>query len=130
MIVPDASLVVELLLNSPVAEVIKEEWRDRDEVFVAPHLLDIEVFGALRRLVAGKRVDAYRCQEFMSALSEFPVQRYAHQPLLPRIWELRQNFTVYDAAYIALAEATGGVLWTCDGKLTAGHRARVILVKT
>jgi len=25
--------------------------------------------------------------------------------LLPRIWELRQNFAAYDAAYIALAEA-------------------------
>ena len=48
-------------------------------------------------------------------------------PLLGRIWELRHNFTAYDAAYIALAEATGSVLYTSDEKLSKGHRARVVL---
>lgn len=42
-----------------------------------------------------------------------------------RIWELRHNFTCYDAAYIALAEAAGADLYTCDAKLRSGHRARV-----
>jgi predicted nucleic acid-binding protein len=44
-----------------------------------------------------------------------------------RIWELRHNFTAYDAVYIALAEATGSVLYTCDAKLCKGHRAKVAL---
>ena len=56
-----------------------------------------------------------------------PAERYAHTPLLGRIWELRHSFTADDAAYIALAEATGSVLYTCDAKLTRGHRARVAL---
>jgi len=44
-----------------------------------------------------------------------------------RIWELRHNFTAYDAAYIALAEETNSVLYTSDEKLAKGHRARVEL---
>ena len=46
-----------------------------------------------------------------------------------RIWDLRHNFTAYDAAYIALAEATGAVLYTRDRKLSKGHGARVILLE-
>jgi predicted nucleic acid-binding protein len=43
------------------------------------------------------------------------------------MWELRHNFTAYDAAYIALAEAMNAVLYTSDAKLCKGHRARVVL---
>lgn len=56
-----------------------------------------------------------------------PAERFSHVPLLRRMWELRHNFTAYDAAYIALAEATHSVLFTCDAKLAKGHRARVAL---
>ena len=56
-----------------------------------------------------------------------PIERYPHTPLLDRIWELRHNFTAYDAAYIALAEATtNAVLYTTDKKLGKGHRAQVV----
>jgi len=50
--------------------------------------------------------------------------------LLDRIWELRHNFTAYDAVYIALAEATGSFLYTCDEKLRRGHGATVVLFAT
>ncbi len=56
-----------------------------------------------------------------------PAERYSHTPLLGRIWELRHNFTAADATYIALAEATNSVLYTSDGKLRKGHRARVVV---
>jgi len=56
-----------------------------------------------------------------------PAERFPHTPLLERMWELRHNFTAYDAAYIALAEATNSVLYTSDEKLSKGHRARVAL---
>jgi predicted nucleic acid-binding protein len=57
------------------------------------------------------------------------VRRYAHTPLLRRIWALRNNFTSYDALYIALAEALPATLVTCDAKLAAspgGARVEVI----
>jgi predicted nucleic acid-binding protein len=127
MIVLDASVVVELLTNGSLADSIRNELVRRDESFVVPHLIDVEVMSALRRLVAGQRIDSHRSGQFLAALAALPAERYSHTPLIGRIWELRHNFTAYDAAYIALAEATGSVLYTCDEKLRKGHRARVVL---
>jgi predicted nucleic acid-binding protein len=45
--------------------------------------------------------------------------RYDHEPLLDRIWELRENLTAYDAAYVALAEGLNATLVTRDRKLSA-----------
>jgi predicted nucleic acid-binding protein len=58
------------------------------------------------------------------------VRRYPQDFLLPRIWELRNNLTAYDAAYVALAEALGAPLLTRDKRLSsaAGHRAKIELV--
>jgi predicted nucleic acid-binding protein len=61
----------------------------------------------------------------LDGLAALPAERFPHSPLLDRVWELRHNFTAYDAVYIALAEATNSVLYTCDEKLRAGHRAQV-----
>ncbi len=127
MIVLDASIVVELITNGPLADSLRLDLAARDESFIVPHLLDIEVVSALRSLVAGRRVDSFRCEQLLTALADLPAERYAHTPLIERMWELRHNFTAYDAAYIALAEATNSILYTCDRKLSKGHRARVAL---
>jgi len=127
MIVLEASIVVELLTNGLLADSIRDDLAGRGDTFVVPQLLDVEVASALRRLVAGRRVDSHRSEELLTGLAALPAERYSHIPLLSRIWELRHNFTAYDAAYIALAEATGSVLYTCDEKLSRGHRARVAL---
>ena len=127
MIVLDASVVVELLTNGAMADTIRNELAGCDESFLVPHLIDIEVVSALRRLAGGQRIDAHRSAEFLAGLAALPAERYAHTPLVGRIWELRHNFTAYDAVYIALAEATGSTLYTCDEKLQTGHRARVVL---
>ena len=127
MIVLDASVVVELLLNGPLADSMRRDLAGRDESFLVPHLLDVEVVSAIRSLVAGRRIDPHRSEQLLAQLAALPAERYAHTPLLGRIWELRHNFTAYDAAYIALAEATNSVLYTSDAKLSRGHRARVAL---
>jgi predicted nucleic acid-binding protein len=127
MIVLDASVVVELLTNGILADSIRNELARRDESFIVPHLIDVEVMSALRRLVAGQRIDSHRTGQFLAGLAALPAERYSHTPLIGRIWELRHNFTAYDATYIALAEATDSVLYTCDEKLCSGHRARVAL---
>ncbi|MFY9727806.1 MAG: type II toxin-antitoxin system VapC family toxin [Bryobacteraceae bacterium] len=127
MIVLDASVVVELLTNGALADSIKSDLSGRDESFIVPHLIDIEVMSAIRRLVAGRRIAAHRSRQFLAGLAALPAERYSHTPLIGRIWELRHNFTAYDAAYIALAEAMNAVLYTCDEKLCKGHRARVVL---
>lgn len=127
MIVLDASVVVELLTNGVLADSIRNELAARNESFLVPHLIDVEGMSAMRRLVAGQRIDAHRSAQFLAELAALPAERYAHTPLIGRIWELRHNFTPYDAAYIALAEATDSVLYTCDEKLRRGHRAQVVL---
>ena len=128
MIVLDASVVVELLINSPLADTLRRDLAVHNDSFLVPYLLDIEVVSAFRNLVASKRIDSHRSAQFLSQLSELPAERYPDAPSLPRIWELRHNFTAYDAAYIALAEMTGAVLYTCDEKLRNGHRARVLVL--
>lgn len=127
MIVLDASVVVELLTNGTMADSIRVELIGRDESFIVPHLIDIEVLSAIRRLAAGQRIDPHRGGRLLADLASLPAERYPHAPLIGRIWELRNNFTAYDAAYIALAEATNSILYTCDEKLGKGHRARVVL---
>jgi predicted nucleic acid-binding protein len=127
MIVLDASVVVELLTRGPLADSIGRDLAGRGESIAVPHLLDVEVVSALRNLVAGQRIDSHRSEQLLARLASLPAERYAHTPLLGRIWELRHNFTAYDAVYIALAEATNSVLYTCDAKLCKGHRAQVSL---
>jgi predicted nucleic acid-binding protein len=127
MIVLDASVVVELLTNGPLADSIRTKMSGRDESFIVPHLIDVEVVSAIRRLAAGRRIGADRSHRFLEGLAALPAERYSHMPLIGRIWELRHNFTAYDAAYIALAEAMGAILYTCDAKLCEGHRAQVVL---
>jgi predicted nucleic acid-binding protein len=127
MFVLDASVVVELLTNGALADSIRSDLSGRDESFIVPHLIDVEVVSAIRRLAADRRIGAHRSDQFLAGLAALPAERYSHTPLIGRIWELRHNFTAYDATYIALAEAMNAVLYTSDEKLCKGHRARVVL---
>ena len=130
MIVLDASIVVELLTRGTSVDSLRSDLASLEESFIAPHLLDIEVISAVRKLALLRRVDAHQSEQIISALAELPVDRYPYTFLLPRIWELRHNFTAYDAAYVALAEVCDAILYTADDKLTKGHRARVKLFQT
>jgi predicted nucleic acid-binding protein len=61
-----------------------------------------------------------------------PLQRASHRPLLARCWELRDNLSVYDASYVALAEALGASLLTGDQRLAgaAGSRCHVEVLRS
>ena len=62
-------------------------------------------------------LDARRARLALEDLAALPARRAPHRPLLRRCWELRDNLTIYDAAYIALAEAMNTTLLTGDQKL-------------
>ena len=62
-------------------------------------------------------MDARRAALALADLGELPLRRTPHRPLLPRCWELRDNLTIYDATYVALAEALEVLLLTGDGRL-------------
>jgi predicted nucleic acid-binding protein len=61
--------------------------------------------------------------------ADLAIVRYPHQPLADRMWELRHNLSAYDAAFVALSEALGVPLVTCDGRLasSSGHQAEIEL---
>lgn len=130
MIVLDASVAIEVLLNTPAGIQIAERFFDPDETIHAPHLLDIEVAQVLRRYARTGELDTARGLQALQDLIDFPLTRYPHDLFLVRIWELRHNVTAYDAAYIALAEALGALLLTRDAALASapGNRARIELI--
>ena len=125
MLVVDASAVVELLLVRSAAEGIERHIVAHDYMLHAPHLLDVEVLSALRRLVASGEASSARAVEALSDLSDLPVERYPHDLLIGRAWELRDNFSAYDATYLALAEllvADGSALLTADARFARATR--------
>jgi predicted nucleic acid-binding protein len=131
LIVVDASALLELLLGTARADRIASFALAPEERLHAPHLLDIEIAQALRRLVQLGEVATARAQQALDDQAALVVERHSHQSLLPRIWQLRESITAYDAAYVALAEALDAPLLTCDAKLARshGHRARMELVE-
>ena len=84
----------------------------------------------LRRYAAAGEIDEERGRAALADLADFPLNRYSHDFLLPRVWELRKNLTACDAVYVALAEALDAPLLTRDRRIAAaaGHNARVELV--
>jgi predicted nucleic acid-binding protein len=130
VIVVDASAVVEVLLGTPTAAPVERRLFGGGETLHAPHLLDIEVAHAVRRYTARGEIDGQRGRTALTDLADFPLYRYPHDPLLHRIWDLRHNFTAYDAVYVALAEELGSPLITRDRRLAsaAGHHARIELL--
>ena len=105
MLVVDASAVTELVLGRPAGAVVAEQFAGHDFALHAPHLVDVEVLSALRRLVSSGVATAERADEAIADLLDLPIERYPHDILVGRIWQLRENFSAYDAGYVALAEA-------------------------
>ncbi len=130
MIILDASAVIEMLLRTPAGGQVEARVASRRESLHAPHLIDLEVAQVFRRFVAAGVIAPTRDREALEDLHDFSLIRYPHEMLLDRIWQLRDNFTAYDAAYVALAEELNIPLLTCDHKLASPgqHRVRVELI--
>ena len=131
MIVLDASALVELVAGTAMGRVVAARIADATIGLHVPHLADVEVTQALRRYVRDGDLDALDAEAALDTLRALDLQRHAHEPLLPRVWELRNNLSAYDAVYVALAEALDGVLVTCDGPLARAPRvnARIELIR-
>jgi predicted nucleic acid-binding protein len=130
MIVVDASALLEALLRTPAARAVENRLFGPRQTLHAPHLLDVEIAQVVRRYALHGEINGERGSMALADLADFPVRRYPHDFLLPRVWELRSNLSAYDAVYVALAEALDAPLITRDQRLaaTAGHRALIEVV--
>ncbi len=128
MIVVDASALTAALLQTPQG--LAERLFAHDVQLHVPHLIDIELTSAFRKLVAVNRLSAQRAEQALRDFQSLELVRYPHAPLLLRVWVLRSNLTPYDAAYVALAELLDMPLLTRDRRLAnaPGHAAKVEVV--
>ena len=128
MIVLDTSAAADVLLNLGLrARRIRERMAESDGDLHVPHLFEVEVLSVLRRFSLRGELSQGRARLAVGRLSTMRLTRYPHTALLSRLWELRDNVTVYDAAYIALAETLDTPLVTTDARLARapGIRAAV-----
>jgi predicted nucleic acid-binding protein len=123
LIVVDASVIVTALADDgDDGDLVR--GRLRHERLTAPHLIDLEVASAWRRLAAAGALDQRRARLALEDLRALRMERVPHGPLLSRCWQLRENLSVYDAAYVALAEVLDVTLLTADPRLAAASGAR------
>jgi len=114
VIVVDASVLVDLVLvTGSEADRIGSRILQEDEL-AAPHLVDAEVGQVLRRALLRRVIKGWRAELALERLAALRLTRHEHLRFLPRALELRENLTVYDALYVALAEALQAPLLTRD----------------
>lgn len=129
MIVVDASCLYEIVVDSPQAEPIRDALLD-DEDWAAPHVVDVEVFGLIRRDTLRGIFDATLAELAVNDLRAWPGDRFGHSGLLARAWELRDTVRGWDAMYVALAEHLNASLLTLDRRLaqSRGPRCDVLVL--
>ena len=116
MIVVDASVAVTAV--GAVGERTDRALRRISlELALAPHMLDLEVVSAFRRMHRRGEISEAAARRGLRHLARVGIRRVDHTPLIARCWELRDNLTPYDASYVALAEQTGATLLTSDAHL-------------
>ncbi|MGH9010445.1 MAG: type II toxin-antitoxin system VapC family toxin [Acidimicrobiia bacterium] len=116
MIVVNASVLFEVVADTPASEPMRERLA-ADPDHAAPHLIDVEVFGVIRREWLRGALDSTAAGQAVADLRDWPGDRYGHRPFLQRAWELRDSIRGWDAIYVALAEALDVPLLTTDGRL-------------
>jgi predicted nucleic acid-binding protein len=120
VLVVDASCLAEVLIGGTGSEAVRDRLgADPDQA--APHVIDVEVFGVVRRAHQHGHLDGTAAAQAIEDLHDWPGERFGHRLLLARAWELRATVRGWDAMYVALAEALDAVLVTTDARLAAAH---------
>jgi predicted nucleic acid-binding protein len=123
MLIVDASCLYDVLVGKPGADRIRERLAAETDQ-AAPHVIDVEVLGVIRRDFLRGLLDATAAAQAVEDLRDWPGERFGHQGLLDRAWELRANVRGWDAVYVALAEALRAVLITTDARLARASGLR------
>lgn len=128
-LVVDTSLIIYALSEAQHDDVLRKRL-SAPRVLHAPHLIDFEISNSLRGLTLGGKLSAARADDIRADFAELRIERFPGGVLAGRMWELRHNYSAYDAAYIALAELLACPLLTGDAKLMGPHQAEIELYPT
>lgn len=123
MLVVDASCLYGVVADVVDAELIRDRLR-ADGDHAAPHVVDAEVLGVIRRHHLAGDLDATAAGQAVEDLRDWPGDRYGHRALIGRAWELRATVRTWDALYVALAEALDATLITLDERLATASGPR------
>lgn len=117
MIVIDASVLANVVGDDGNdGQRARLEFRNAADV-AAPDLADVETVAVLRKRWIAGTVSDQRFAAAVEDLEQLEIDRYPALRFMRRAYELRANVTVYDAAYVALAETLGCELLTADQRL-------------
>jgi predicted nucleic acid-binding protein len=123
LIIVDASVIAPALADDD-ADGARARSRLQGERLMAPEVLDLEVVSVIRKAFFDGALNRRRAELALADLVDLSLERVSHRPMLARIWELRQNLTPYDAAYVALAETINATLVTADRRLSQAPGSR------
>jgi predicted nucleic acid-binding protein len=130
VIVADASVTVDMLVDDGVLGERASAALESDPRWVVPEHWLAEIFSAIRGLAIGSRMSDQNAADAIEGMLRLRVRQVRVRELIPRMWQLRASFTGHDAAYVALAESRGLTLVTSDSRLAraAVQYCRVELV--
>jgi predicted nucleic acid-binding protein len=130
-LVVDASLVVAALVDGGTAGRWAEGVLLSDQL-ASPHLMLVEAANILRRSVLSGDVSADTASLAHTDLQALRLDLFPYAPVASRAWALRENLTLYDAWYVALAELLDSNLATLDERIARapGPRCGFVLPPT
>lgn len=125
MVVVDTSAIVAVLRADPPVPDL--DARLSGSSLHAPYLIDVEFLHVIRRLLGWGRLSLTDADRARAEFAALVIVRHPHRPLMERMWELRDNLTAYDAAFVALSEVLDIPLVTTDARLAAAPGNRAVI---
>ncbi|MDX6721318.1 MAG: hypothetical protein QOJ63_3572 [Solirubrobacteraceae bacterium] len=128
-VVCDASALVALLLDGgPDGRWATQALGEAD--LAAPDLVGFEVANVIRRHELAGIVSADQAAQAHADLRDLAIEHWPYELLAPRAWQLRRSLSIYDAAYVALAELTGATIVTLDRRIGGAPGLRYAIATT